>query len=154
MPGRHRRPIAALLLEGKYRADRHGRLEDAWLPDGEPERPAWLTGDGLALWQELSPRLIESKIAMSLDAAELAGLCDWWGRYREISRLLDTIESRQSREYYRCSILAAMAWKNFATAAGKFGLNPADRSRLQFGSQPTADDALSAFANQRDKTPT
>ena len=146
--GRPKKPIAAHLLEGTNRS--YHDVDSQWQPDGAPEMPAWLKDDARELWKELAPRLIGSKVATSVDAAELAALCDWWARYREASKVADEVEDKQSTEFYRCSILASMAWKNFATAAAKFGLNPSDRARLKLGTETRTEDELLTFARGRE----
>lgn len=149
--GRPPKPTAAHVLEDTHRGDRHGDIDSTWQPDGEPEVPSWLQGDALQLWRELSPRLVTSKVATSVDAAELAALCDWWARYREASRVADQIADKRGTDFYRCSILASMAWKNFTKAAANFGLNPADRARLKLPDAPKAEDELLVFSREREE---
>lgn len=149
--GRPRKPIASHVLEGTARDDRHGDIADAWQPDGAPEMPSWLKDAARDLWQQLAPRLVGSKVATGVDSAELAALCDWWARYREASIVADAVQDKQSTEFYRCSILASMAWKNFATAAAKFGLNPSDRARLKIGGEAAKEDELLAFSRGREE---
>lgn len=149
--GRPRKPTAAHILDGTHRSDRHGEQADQWQPDGAPKMPAWLNNDAQTLWQELSPRLVESNVATCVDAAELAALCDWWARYREAARVADGIKDKQSTKFYRLSILASMAWKNFATAGAKFGLNPSDRARLKIDNGQRVEDELLSFTRDREQ---
>ena len=149
--GRPRKPLPALLLEGRYRADRHGEADAVWLPDGGPSTaPEWLSADARLLWDQLAPQLSGAGVATDVDRAELSALCDWWARYREALRTLDEVEDRKTTEFYRLSILASMAWKNFASAAGKFGLNPSDRARLRLNHDAEPEDALTEFTKARE----
>lgn len=146
--GRPPKPTAAHLLEGTNRS--YHETDNQWSPDGAPTMPAWMKLDARDLWEQLAPRLVASNVATSVDAAELAALCDWWARYREASIVADSVKDKQSTEFYRCSILASMAWKNFATAAAKFGLNPSDRARLKIDNGKRQEDELLSFTRERE----
>jgi P27 family predicted phage terminase small subunit len=148
--GRPRKPITNLILEGNFRPSRHGDLSATWQPDGEPIKPDWLTGDGAKLWDALVPQLAARGVATQIDEAELAAACNWWSLYRATWIELSSIREKQSTEFYRVAILASMAWKNFASAAAKFGLNPSDRARLRLGNGETSKDQLAEFAASRD----
>jgi P27 family predicted phage terminase small subunit len=145
--GRPRKPLPALLLEGRFRADRHGEAGSTWQPETAAaiDAPDWLSPDAKRLWQALAPSLSNAGIATEVDESELAALCDWWSRYREASRELDKLENRRSTEYYRLAILTSMAWKNFSSAASKFGLNPSDRARLRLTNEDESIDPLQDF---------
>lgn len=140
--GRPRKPVAAHLLDGTYREDRHG---NSFLPGGEPTKPDWLSPEANELWDLIVPQL--SGIATAVDAAELAALCDWWALYRIARRTLAEISDRKSRSYYDAQILVGAAWKQFSAIASKFGLTPSDRARLQV-SPP--EEGIVAFARTRD----
>lgn len=148
MRGRPRKPVADLALEDRFRSDRHGDPVTVWQPAGAPTPPDWLSDDARQLWQSLVPSLAARGVATAVDTAELGGLCDWWARYRQVSRALDAVADIKSTEYYRLQILAGAAWKNFATAASKFGLNPSDRARLRIDSGAKQEDELLKFAEE------
>ena len=143
--GRPRKPVAEHLLNGTYRADRHG--DAPWMPDGAPVMPAWLSAEARTLWQSLVPSL--TGIATAVDSTELAALCDWWSIYRQTRVELDKIEDRQSTAYYKLLQLAGMAWNNFSGIAAKFGLSPSDRAKLQV--PPPQTSGLEGFARNRDE---
>jgi P27 family predicted phage terminase small subunit len=143
--GRPRKPIPELVLEGRFRSDRHGEAAGVWIPDGAPEKPPELSGDAAELWAAIVPHLARSAVATAIDAAELTAMCEWWQRYRRASRALSAIEDEQSTEFYRLSILSGMAWKNFAAGASKFGLNPSDRAKLRLGEVNKGRDELLEF---------
>jgi P27 family predicted phage terminase small subunit len=151
MRGRPRKPLPDLLLDGRYRSDRHGEPCEVWLPDGAPTMPDWLTDEARELWEALVPPLAQRGVATEIDAAELAAMCDWWKRYRQACRALDDISDRQSNTYYRTQILAGAAWKNFSSAASRFGLNPSDRAKLRLGVEPRADDLLTFAHGSNDQ---
>jgi P27 family predicted phage terminase small subunit len=148
--GRPRKPTADLILEDKFRRDRHGEPSEVWIPAGAPQMPDWLGPDAQALWRSVVPALANRGVATSVDAAELGALCDWFARYRTAIRALDAVTDIKSTEYYRLQILAGAAFKNFSTTASKFGLNPSDRARLCL-SEPRKDNGLSGFARIRNE---
>jgi len=153
--GRPRKPVKELVLEGKYREDRHGSLSDLPEPDGLPAMPDWLPDEAKQLWNSLASGLAKIGVATQIDESELAAMCDWWSKYRDASGMVEKMRSEpdSGKEYYRWSILAGMAWKNFTSAASKFGLNPADRAkmRLDFSGVKKEDELLS-FADECEST--
>lgn len=146
--GRPRKPIPELLLEGKFRADRHGDPATQWLPDGEPEMPSWLKGDAKTFWQSVVPALVKRGAATAVDATELAACCYWWAQFRKVSKAIDEIGDPTEKKYYSLSQIAGMAWKNFTTAAAKFGLNPSDRAKLRLEALVKPDDELLNFTKR------
>lgn len=146
--GRPRKPLPERLLEGSYRADRHGNPDEVWLPDGLPTMPDWLDGDAKLLWQSLLPELKKRGVATEVDAAELAGMCDWWARYRQAARALNELNPKDEG-YYSLSMLCGMAWKNFSAASAKFGLNPSDRAKLRLEATPKSEDELLNFSKRK-----
>lgn len=143
--GRPRKPVAELVLEGKFRSDRHGTAAEVWQPIGLPTMPDWLSNEAKKLWETVVEQLARRGVATGADVAELTALCDWWGRYRAALIELDKIADKTSNEYYRLSILAGAAWKNFAGVSAKFGLNPSDRAKLRFDSGSEKEDDLQSF---------
>jgi len=55
----------------------------------------------------------------------LESMCQWWGVYRAAMRQLLKRPNKDTR------IEADTAWRNYAAAASRFGLNPCDRAKLQ-----------------------
>lgn len=116
--------------DGTFRADRHASLVDDRDFDGDlPERPADLSVDELAVW-ELVVGSSPDGVLRAIDQTELTGCCWWYGEYSKAMRAMRPMEVTDT-EYYRLSQLAAIAWKHFAAAASRFGMTPADRSRLK-----------------------
>jgi len=148
MRGRPRKPVAEHLLDGTYRADRHG---NAWTPAGEPVIPDWLGPHARELWQAIVPTLVKSGVATAVDTAELAALCDWWALYRIAREALATIEDGTSRAYYDQQILVGAAWKQFAAIASRFGLTRSDRARLQVSTPKNQGSGFAARNRNEDR---
>jgi P27 family predicted phage terminase small subunit len=123
--GRPRKPTALKVLEGTARADDLGCEPQ---PAGKPIMPRGMDSEAKKLWRAVVPELTAMRIAAGIDAHELQAMCEWWARYRHAAKRLAAADDS---DFYRWSIAAGMCWKNFSSIASKFGLNPADRSRLR-----------------------
>jgi P27 family predicted phage terminase small subunit len=132
---RPRKPDELHVLEGTFRADRHGDPAVSVVADGQPTPPAHLRGDALAFWGEVVPGLVAAGVAKERDAAELAMMCEWWARYRRFSRLLDKMKNADKR-LYQVTVQVGIAWTNFDRIACRFGLTPADRAKLRSTDKP------------------
>ena len=59
-------------------------------------------------------------------------MCFWWARSKELRQVLQKISRAVlTKEYFRTQVLAAQADKSFNNIASRFGLAPADRTRLR-----------------------
>ncbi|MGL4513819.1 MAG: P27 family phage terminase small subunit [Lacipirellulaceae bacterium] len=120
--GRPPKPTSLHLVEGTFRGDRHGERLAEPRPDGLPEVPAWLEGEALGHWQEVVPTLVATRVAKALDSHALAMMCTWWAEWR---RLRDAPPETSGRVY-----LLGRAQREWSALASRFGLTPADRTRL------------------------
>lgn len=112
-------------LNGTFRQDRHGgRLDAAPLP-GTLNRPGNLSPAAGALWDEIAATLPPGTLA-AIDAAALTACCEWFARWKDLDRRLQAGDGDE----YKLLTLAAVASKQFATLAAKFGLSPSDRAKL------------------------
>ena len=150
--GRPRKSVAQLKLDGTFRHDRHGDPDDQWQPEGEPVKPLDFDAFSDQLWEEVVPELVSCGVATSLDTAELTAMCEWWSRYKKITEKLKEYGTDFSRDgYYSLQMLAGSAWKNFSAIGSRFGLSPADRTRLGAMSRKDNPKAkLKAFVAGRD----
>jgi phage terminase small subunit len=129
MPAR-RKPNEMHILDGTFRADRHGDPSEAVVAEGEPLPPAWLKGEALAFWSEVVPQVVQLRVARAIDAPELASLCEWWARTRKLSRKVDRLAVGTPRYGTALRALVA-AFATFDRLASRFGLTPGDRARLR-----------------------
>ncbi len=121
--GRPRKTTATLKLHGAFRADRHGGGEPT--PAGALKRPKFTDANAAWLW-DTHARQFAANGASGGDSALALSACEWWGMYRSMQ---DKI--RGGDDDYRTFVKLSMAWKNFASAAAKLGLSPADRAKLR-----------------------
>ncbi len=125
--GRPRKPVVKHVLDGTYRADRHGPLPVD--PDAVPApvKPADLTGAAGDLWDRIV-RLLPG-VVRDRDAEQLAEMCRWWARAQRVGAALDKAQPGSLR-FGRLTSQAATATGTFDRIAKRFGLTPADRAAL------------------------
>lgn len=129
---RPRTPTELHRLNGTFRQDRHGgRLDAAPLP-GMLDKPGNLSPAAGALWDEIAATLPPGTLA-AIDAAALTACCEWFARWKDLDRRLQTGDGDE----YKLLTLAAVASKQFAALAAKFGLSPCDRAKLTAPPPPT-----------------
>ena len=128
MAGRPRKPLNLHLLEGTHRADRHGPVPQRTPsgPEGRPTKPQDLTPDAARFWDDICEERADANIAKRIDGPALRLMADLWGKLQTVSRLADAdptdVAARRSMVAYS---------SEFAKLAGKFGLTPDARQRLQ-----------------------
>ncbi len=127
--GRPRKPTQAKVLEGTYRRDRDGDPA-AIVADGQPRPPKPLKGDALKLWQDLVPGFVAGGLVGERDSAALAGMCEWYARYRRLGDQLDQIDL-DDKDIHALTLRVAIAWDKFCQTAARFGLTPSDRAKLR-----------------------
>ena len=90
MPGAPRKPTKIKLLEGTYREDRHGKLEDEPNPETEiPDIPKTLNGEAKKEWLRITPLLEELGMISKINMSSLANYCKLWGRWLKAEKMID-----------------------------------------------------------------
>lgn len=131
MPGgRPPKPTADHKRDGTYQKCRHEDRADESLAIGKPQKPDFADDRASKLWDLIVIGLPE-KAQATLDTPLLIGLCRWWCRWLDFMQKMDDTES--DVEHYKLMVMAAAAWKQFATLASRFGMSPVDRARLKIG---------------------
>lgn len=100
--------------------------------------PAWLTGDGLKIWQRLAPRLAAMKLLGVADAETFARYCRNFARWLKMQTVLDregeTYESESQhgklKRAHPAYLIGDRLERQLASAEANFGLNPAERQRI------------------------
>ncbi len=131
------------------------------LPRGEPHpspcvptRPAWLLPEAKREWNRIVPELHRLGLLTVIDRAELAAYCQCWAMY--VEAVLDirehgtTFETQTGYQGPRPSvaIMVKMLDKVLAFAA-RFGLSPADRSRIDLPMLEEEDEFTTFLKKQR-----
>jgi P27 family predicted phage terminase small subunit len=157
MAGRPPKPSALHLVQGtKSQAGRGAAAAGA----GEPEPmllndltpPAHLPESAKAVWAELAPKLRRAQLLTELDTLELEHMAVAVARWRKL--LADTEDKgiMHNAETGTFSISPKVLLQQmYANAAGrsmtKFGMNPADRSRVMVNPQADLFEKPSKAAN-------
>jgi P27 family predicted phage terminase small subunit len=82
------------------------------------------------MWQAVVPSLVATGVATEFDSAELTVMCEWWRQYRKIQKAINKVGATNPA-YYKLMIQMNMASNNFDKLAAKFGMTPADRTRVR-----------------------
>lgn len=126
--GRTRKPLEKHLLDGTYRADRHGPLPDEGETHAPPVKPDGMIQGAGEFWDTVLPLL--GADVRDRDAFQLQQMCSWWFLWTEAEIALLDAEIG-TIEYSRTMNAATVASQNFDRIASRFGLTPADRTKLR-----------------------
>jgi P27 family predicted phage terminase small subunit len=85
------------------------------------------------MWKRIVPQLNRMRVLSDTDIGELAGMCDWWGRYVERMEKLKTLPEDEIGDTVERKLLASAreAWTEFQRICDRLGLSPAARTRLR-----------------------
>ena len=124
---RRRKPVELRLLEGTYRADRHGPIPEAG--GSPPIKPRDLAGDAGSIWKRLVAYL--APVLRESDGPMLAELCWWWAELRRAQAVIAETKPGASAYLKKLSAVSACSEK-VNRLASQFGLTPTDRAKLRF----------------------
>ncbi len=142
--GPPKQPTELKILKGTYQACRDGPLAEQVRPGGTPTIPEGLHDDAKAFWNAVVPGLVAMGVATAVDSFELGEMCKWWERYQRFGKQLDELlddAGPSAPGAFRVLANAGNAWERFDRIASKFGLTPADRSKLRV-EQPSTSPAV------------
>lgn len=140
MAGRPRKPTALKVVGGTDRADRRngGEPEPMLLNDLAP--PAHLAERSAVVWREVAPMLRRLQVLTEADVIALEMLCDAVADYRLARATLGddfvTQSAKGSEMISQWLVAKQMSSKRAEAFMGKFGMDPASRSRVMVNPQP------------------
>lgn len=138
--GPHKKPTALKVLEGTLCPTRDkGRAKEP-RPGGCPEPPAHLDAVAREHWDRVVPELVELRVARGVDEHALVLLCQAWSDLARLRGHLDPEGKLDLKLQYAINA----ARKSWTDLAGRFGLTPADRTKIETEG-PTADEAAARF---------
>jgi phage terminase small subunit len=145
MRGRPRKSRSEHFLNGTFRLDRHGDSDQVFIAPGTPARPKNIGPYAEEFWDTIVADLSARKLVARIDSVELRELAVWYGRYRRAAVAYDKAgpSSKNSKKLLSAT---TTCWQQFATLAARFGLNPADRSRLRV--EPSLLDQIEPLESQ------
>lgn len=145
--GHNKKPTRLKILEGTFRKDR--AVNEPRPAPVAPKCPSWLPREGKRKWRELAPKLERLGLLTELDGEELAALCQHWAimveAARDIKRRGILIPSaREDGVTVKNPALQVLRDNSaaFDRYAGRFGLSPQDRSRIDLPQAGEEDDPL------------
>lgn len=110
--------------------------------------PAWLGEYGQAEWHRIVPQLLREKSIAEVDVPSLEAYCAAY--HRAIAcELAIGAELLVNGEKHPLLTVAAQAWDKVRAFAAEFGLTPATRPKLAKPASATTQNALEAFAAER-----
>ncbi len=135
--GRPAKPPELHAIAGTFRADRHGGQVKP--NPGRPTCPSWLDGAAKREWRRIVPELERLGLLTKVDRACLAGYCQAWSEFKAATELIQK-EGRVVSGPIRPHPAVAMqrsAWSAIQQFATRFGLDPADRLKVETNAQET-----------------
>lgn len=128
---RPRKPIATLEAQGTARKCRHSKRADEPSSGTRVTCPSHLRGVSAKFWKAIVPKLEAMGILDGIDQSQLEGLSIAWANWRN--------EQKQYTEGVGHIYKVTCAWNSFDKIAGKFGMNPVDRTKLATAAEEDAD---------------
>lgn len=131
--GRPRKPRAAKERDGTYRKDRDQQID---LPNGEPDKPPFLSFEAEEHWHRLVPLLAEHNLLTRVDGYALGMLCQALAEYQEADRDVqnDGLTGMTDKGYSYVNPGVAIrhnAWKKVCWALRQFGMTPSARAGMK-----------------------
>ncbi|SFK74831.1 phage terminase, small subunit, putative, P27 family [Nitrosomonas aestuarii] len=106
--------------------------------------PGYLSGDAQAVWDQIAPKLRESRLLTVVDVPILAMMCESIAEYRRATIYckdspLDHSEKTGGYVLSQWKIVQSMSLKQIMLIAREFGMTPASRTRIQIQPQGELD---------------
>lgn len=172
--GHNAKSTSLHVLEGTFRKDRHGDVENPEPPIGTPKPPKKLTGEALAEWKRMLERLTTSKTISIVDDAALYQYCRLFAETEAVAddytetRALSTTLKKALTKLEGADLVAAvgeivklrqllgkqttqsrqqrMAIRQYLV---EFGLTPSSRGRVKITNKKPADPKSGQSNKQR-----
>jgi phage terminase small subunit len=109
----------------RFRPGTHGERLKEPKASGEPVKPGEMDSLASALWDKIVPKLVEMRTVKEIDTEAVVAACEMWSLYR---KALAAALVYPCDKNVRSAVVAY--WSAFDKAAGKLGMNPADRAKL------------------------
>jgi P27 family predicted phage terminase small subunit len=114
-------------------------------PTGKATPPGWMDREALVYWAEIAPKLESMGILTSIDSHAFGILCQSLADIDAATKMIRdegrVFESTQGRKFvHPAEGLRDRAQKTFVSLSTRFGLTPADRTRIKAPSNVDQDD--------------
>lgn len=133
-----RKPTKVKELQGTARKHRINRAEPQPGP-ASISPPAWLSEDGVDIWDERAPTLVDLGIITETDVDAFGLYCQALADYQRLAKMIrehgevvETISKRGKivQKNPLCTIQNEK-WETIKTLSQRYGLTPADRSKIE-----------------------
>lgn len=146
MPGPPRTPTKILDARGSWLAKQRAADE----PDDNvaaPEMPRDMGDEAERHWNYIVPKLLSRRTLTPSDFGFLVGMCQWWGEYARAAARVAKLDKSPFKGHVvdHPRVVMRSAWEQYSKAAARFGLSPADKSRVQAASEAKLPDAKPSF---------
>ena len=144
--GRNRKTTAEHLRDGTLNVTEHAGRMRAPAFEGEPVMPKGMAKEAQEHWRAVVPGLVAKGVAKALDALALEAMCGHWADYKKAKR---TKEPTAFNERRARQLLITGYYREWARIAGKFGLTPADREKIEVKPGDDQDNAFEEYLRKR-----
>ncbi len=139
-------PTAELELRGSRQAAINKKNNEPQPELGAPDPPAWLEGEGLEVWNELAPQLVEMGVFTKVDGLAFARYCVLWAQWVKATMFVQkhgtTYPLKDGNGKIKCFAQfpeVAVMNKTSLTLSrleAEFGLTPSARTRISVQVKP------------------
>jgi P27 family predicted phage terminase small subunit len=135
MRGRKPKPKQAHILNGTFRADRHGDTPD--FPRRAPSPPDHLDASAKKEWKRVVKVLLGAGLLTTADRAALAAYCQCYARWADAEKKVQeygaVLISKDNKTPYQSPYLsvASRAMEQMLKFLIEFGLTPSSRARVK-----------------------
>ncbi len=143
--GPARQPKSLKILNGNL-GKRNLDYEEAEA-DGNPQILGPLNDDGLEHWDLITRHAADWGIGI-IDSHPLYAMCRWWEEYRKADRELANCAPEDLQKNMN---LTQTAFKNWTSMAIKYGLSPADRTKIRLENSSDKKDPLDQLLEKANK---
>lgn len=136
MPGPPPKPTALKVLHGSFKAHPERRNRREARPVGEVVAPEWLSTQARVLWDQMTPEMVRTGLLTPLDAPLLAEALEALviarlARHRAVQEAMGRISTQPGGPSAAGTYARAIAI--VISLGSRFGMTPADRSRIAVG---------------------
>jgi phage terminase small subunit len=124
--GRPRKPTSLHIVEETLDPSKHADRAFEPLADGTPRCPRDLKGEARKFWERVVPQLVRMGVAKAADRESLVVLANLWACWVQAATMAEIAATDPK---VRSAMLGYSA--EWSRLAARFGLTPADRSKIQ-----------------------
>jgi len=142
-------PTAVLKMRGSWLVNNRSGEPAA---SGVPNPPDWLTGESLAKWNELVPKLVGMGTIGDVDGDVVAAYCEAWGEFVKAKKYIDehgeiAVTDKGSVYQHPMVGIKNKAVERMGRLGAQFGWSASARTGLKIEAETKKDNGKSRFFN-------